>query len=113
VRLKTPEEWKINSKLDLRKIVGYIQFLKNENISFKNLLLLVELAWALLGISAKVEKVFSFVNALWTIEKNRFDVETVGGSLLIKARFQKFLALTSTVSVNRTPNSFGTFIKQT
>jgi hypothetical protein len=58
--------------------VGCIQFLKNGNISFKNLLLLVELAFALLGINAEVEKVFSFVNTLWTIEKNQFEVHWLG-----------------------------------
>jgi len=46
--------------------------LKNENTAFKNLLLLVELALALLGINAHGEEVFPFVKALKTIKKNQF-----------------------------------------
>lgn len=74
----------------------------------------MELALALVGINAYVEEVFPFVNELKTIKKNQFIVETVKESLLIKTYFPEvFFALTSTVSsVNTTPNSFGTFIKQ-
>ena len=63
--------------------------LKNENIAFKNLLLLVELALALLGINADVEE----VKALKTIEKNQFKVETVRESLLIKTYFTEVFCI--------------------
>jgi len=67
--------------------MGYIQFVKKCKYCFKNLLLLVELALALVGIKAYVEEVFPFVNALKTIRKNQFIIETVKESLLIKTYF--------------------------
>lgn len=70
---QNPELWKISCKLNLLKNSWDIfSLLKNENTAFKNLLLLVELALALLGINAHGEEVFPFVKALKTIKKNQF-----------------------------------------
>jgi hypothetical protein len=98
----------------MKKIMGHMQFVKNLNTAFKNVLLLVELALALLGISAYIEEVFAFVNALKTIKKKLFTVETVREILLLKIYFPEFFfTLASTFSsVNTTPNCFGTLIKQ-
>jgi hypothetical protein len=43
--------------------------LKTENIAFTNLVLLLDLVLALLGINVSVEEVFSFVNSLKTTDK--------------------------------------------
>jgi len=87
-----PELWKINCKLNLLKNSWNIfSLLKNENTAFENLLLLVELALALVGINGYVKEVFPCLNALKTIKKNQFIVETVTESLLIKTYFPEVL----------------------
>lgn len=85
---QNPELWKMSFKLNLLKnSQDIVILLKNENTDFKNLLLLVELALTLVRINAYVEEVFPFVNALETIKKNQFIVETVKESLFIKTCF--------------------------
>jgi len=87
---QNPELWKISCKLNLFKNSWDIfSLLKNENTAFKNLLLLVELPLALLEINANVEEVFPFVDAIKTIKKNQFIVETVKEILLIKDLFSR------------------------
>jgi len=53
----------------------------------------VELALALLGINAYVEEVFAFVNALKTIKKKLFTVETVREILLLKFHFPEVFCI--------------------
>jgi hypothetical protein len=88
---QNPKFWKISYKLNLlTNSWDIFSLLKSENTAFKNLLLLVKLALALVGINAYVEEVFPFVNALKTIKKNQFIIETVKESLLIKTYFPGF-----------------------
>ena len=85
----TTDEWKSNSKLDLgKKWWDRFGFLKNENISFGNLLPLGWFPLALPGTNAEVERVFSVMNALWTNEKNWFKAGSVG-VLLIMSHVQE------------------------
>jgi hypothetical protein len=64
-------------------------YLKNADISFRNLLLLVQFGLALPGTNAEVERVFAVINALCTTEKNKFKAETIKVIFVVKTRFQE------------------------
>jgi hypothetical protein len=64
-------------------------YLKNADISFRNLLLLVEVGLAFPGTNAEVERVFAIINALCTDEKNKFKAETIKAVVVVKTRFQE------------------------
>jgi len=80
------------------------------NISFKNLLILVEFALVILRTNAEVQRVTSVINSLWTQEKYQRKAETftTGNSLNKGLTYKKLHAPTSTVSLNGTPNCLWT-----
>jgi hypothetical protein len=77
---------KLKVNLDWGKS-GVTYLLQNEDISFRNLLSLVEFSLALPGTNAEVEMTFSVINALWTDEKNKFKVQTIKAVIVVKTHF--------------------------
>jgi hypothetical protein len=70
------DEWKSKSELGLgEKWCDIICCLKNEGISFRNLLLLFEFAVAIPGTNPEMERIFSVINALWTDENKKFKLK--------------------------------------
>lgn len=61
---------------------------KDSDVPCGNILQIVEFTLALPGTNAAIERIFSLVNALWTDEKNRLDVATVGALLTVKTHFE-------------------------
>jgi hypothetical protein len=49
----------------------------------------LEFSFAIPGISAAIERVFSITHALWTDEKIRFLVETIKAVIVTKTHFEE------------------------
>jgi hypothetical protein len=49
----------------------------------------LEFSFAIPGISAAIERVFSITDALWTDKKNRFLVETIKAVIVTKTHFEE------------------------
>jgi hypothetical protein len=60
---------------------------KQEDIPLKNISTVIEFSLSLPGRIAAVERVFSLANALWTDERNRFEVSIVKSIVLVKHHF--------------------------
>lgn len=82
------EDWgKSTEIMNHHKWVEVIAHFKETEISYKNILKLVEFAFCLPGSNAPTERVFSIINNLWTTEKSQLRVETVEAFVLTKSNF--------------------------
>jgi hypothetical protein len=70
-------------------------FGRSEYISLKNTQLILELSFAIPGISATAKEVFSITNALWTEEESSFLIETIKAMVVTQTHFRNFRATTS------------------
>jgi hypothetical protein len=61
-----------------------------QDINAENLKCLVSFCLALPGCNAAAERVFSLINALWTDEINRLNIETVEALTIVKTYFNNF-----------------------
>lgn len=71
---KTHEKWK-----------QVFQVLSRSNVSFMNILKVVEFAMCLPGTSAPAERIFSMMGSVWTAERGRLSLPVVRDLLYIKA----------------------------
>jgi hypothetical protein len=51
--------------------------------------MIVEFFCCIPGTNASIERLFSWMNSLWTKEKNRLSVDTVKAMLIVKVFFNK------------------------
>jgi hypothetical protein len=65
------------------------EFVRSECISLKNTQFVLEFSFAIPGISAATERVFSIKNTLLADEKSRFLVETIKAMIVTKTNFEE------------------------
>jgi hypothetical protein len=63
----------------------------------------LEFPFAIPGISAAIERVFSITNALWTEEKSRFLVETIKAVIVTKTHFEELSCNDFYTSISNNP----------
>jgi hypothetical protein len=55
----------------------------------KKIQIILEFSFAIPGISAAIERVFSIINVLWTDENSCFLVETIKAVIITKTHFEE------------------------
>jgi hypothetical protein len=70
-----------------RKWVEIFDYLKTKNITYTNLLKVVEFGLCLPGTNAPTERVFSLMNILWDTNKTQMKLETLKSLLITKCNY--------------------------
>jgi hypothetical protein len=91
IKYVTPEKinhWKHNSVPLSERWVEIFKNFRENDVSYKNFLSLVEYCLCLPGSNAASERVFSLMNQLWTSEKSQLKVTTLKSLLITKYNFK-------------------------
>lgn len=81
------EQWTLDKKAVDERWIDCFQFLSNNEVPYETISTIVAYALCLPGTSAVVERVFSTINKLWTVEKTRLQITTLKSILFVKHNF--------------------------
>lgn len=78
------EDWNKQSKSTDERWVDCFEKLQTRDVPFKEFSAILEYIFCIPGTSAAVERVFSAVNKIWTLEKTRLQIKSLKSILLVK-----------------------------
>lgn len=87
--LKTQQQSFFNKPCHLQ----WVDFFNHNNCPaevYSQLLNICQFIFAIPGSNSSVERVFSLIKAQWTNERNRFNIESVKGILIVKYNFKNY-----------------------
>jgi hypothetical protein len=82
------ETWKKCGVKTSERWTETFQIMKNENISFRNIMNIVTVILAIPGTNASSKRVFSLMKAVWSDERNQLSVQTVKAISITKCHFK-------------------------